>query len=245
MQNKIRQAVILSAGLGTRLREITGEAIPKVMVPLLGKPLLEHNIEQFKKYGVTEFFINLHYLPEKIQSYFGDGKKWSVKISYFLEEPKILGTAGGIKDFEGILDESFFVIYGDILSLVNYSNMADAFFRKPEAICMEVVGDTDHPHDSDLVEADEGLKFLKIYPKPHTMLPKNYKSMRGIYIFNERISKHIPAGRYYEIDHDLLPEVITKRETIYGYETTDFLEDIGTPERYNKVAEYLEKIKNV
>lgn len=86
MQNKITQAVLLSAGLGTRMRALTEKMnIPKVMTPLLGKPLLEWHIEALKKYRITEFFINLHYLPDAIQSYFGDGSKWGVKITYALE----------------------------------------------------------------------------------------------------------------------------------------------------------------
>ena len=70
----LKQAVILSAGLGTRLRPLT-DKMPKVMIPIAGKPLLEHNIEQFKKYGVSEFFINLHYLPDVVKNYFGNGSK--------------------------------------------------------------------------------------------------------------------------------------------------------------------------
>lgn len=241
MPNKIIQAVILSAGIGTRLRPLT-ENLPKVMVPIDGKPLLECHFEQFKKYGIKEFFINLHYLPEKITDYFGDGSKWGIKIIYKYES-EILGTAGGIKNFESDLKNNFFVIYGDIFSLVDYSKMNEFFNQKPGAIGMELIGDTDHPLDSDLVEINDGLRFLKIYPKPHKELPKKYKSMRGIYIFNEKILKYIPIQKYYEIDHNLLPEVLERGENIYGYETTDYLKDIGTLERYQKVQKYLQIIQ--
>ena len=90
----ITQAVILSAGLGTRLRSVVKDA-PKVMAPFEGKPLLEHHLLRFKKHGIADFFVNLHYLPDAITSYFGDGSKWGVKITYALETPDILGTAGG------------------------------------------------------------------------------------------------------------------------------------------------------
>lgn len=240
---KINQAVILSAGLGTRLKPLT-DNLPKAMVPIGGKPLLECHIEQFKKYGVKEFFINLHYLPDAIMDYFGDGSKFGVKIQYVFE-PEILGTAGGIKDFDGLFDENFFLIYGDIFSLVDYSKMRDYFAsfgrRAPEIAGIEIVGDTDHPFDSDLVEVDDSLKFLKIYPKPHQTLPQKYKSMRGVYIFNKKILNYIPTGKYYEIDHQLLPEILEKGETFYGCEPspTDFWKDVGTMERYQKVQEYL------
>ena len=159
----ITQAVLLSAGLGTRLRDITKGEIPKVMVPLLGKPLLEYHLEDFKKIGVREFFINLHYLPGKITDYFGDGSKWGVKISYFHETPEILGTAGGIKDFEKYLNENFFVIYADTFYQVNYQNISDLFFSLENPIGLGTVRITDHPEDSDLAvvgENNEIKEFL-------------------------------------------------------------------------------------
>ncbi len=252
----IRQAVILSAGLGTRLRPLT-DNIPKVMVPFSGKPLLQWHVEQLKKHGVSEFFINLHYLPDVIRDYFGDGSKFGVKINYFLEQPEILGTAGGIKDFsaeggspsavrrgasggEGKLRGDFFVIYGDVFSLLDYSKMAEAFYaKKDNPIGMTIVGFNDHPHDSDLAQVDENLKFIKVYPKPNKELPPNWRAMRTTFIFNERILKYIPANKYYEIDHQLLPDILPKGEIFYGYETDDFLKDIGTPERYAEVQKYL------
>jgi NDP-sugar pyrophosphorylase family protein len=242
MSSAITQAVILSAGFGTRLRPLT-DNIPKVMLPLGGKPLLEHHIEQLKKHGIREFFINLHYLPEKITDYFGDGSKWGVKINYSYE-PEILGTAGGVKNFDGKLRGDFFVIYGDVFSLIDYEKMIDAFYRRPKIAAMEVIGDNDHPYDSDLVEIDDDFRFLKIHPKPHKELPKKYKAMRAAaFIFNERIMRHIPAGTYYEIDRQLLPDLLSRGEKIYGYECEEFIKDIGTMERYREVEEYLEKKK--
>ncbi len=241
MQNKITQAVILSAGFGTRLKSLFPN-VPKVMVPMLGKPILEWHIERLKEYGVTEIFINLHYLPEIIKNYFGDGSKWGVKIMYAIEEPDILGTAGGMKHFEGRLKESFFLVYGDIFNLLDYAKMAEAHFLHPDAIATTVVGLNDHPEDSDLAEVTDGLKFLKIYPKPNLKLPEKWRAMRAFFIFNERILKFIPQKTYYEIDRDLLPRVLSAGEPVYGYETQDFLKDIGTPERYAAVEEYLKNL---
>lgn len=235
----ITQAVILSAGFGTRLAPITGGKIPKVMMPFAGRPLLEWHIEQFKKHRINEFFINLHYLPEAITAYFGDGSKWRAKITYAREEPEILGTAGGVKNFDRLLGERFFVIYGDVFSLMDYATMAERFSEKEDAIGMELVGATDHPYDSDLVQLDDELRFLKIHPKPHKTLPPNYKSMRGVFIFTNRILQYIPPMQYYEIDHQLLPDVLRRGETFYGYECNDFVKDIGTPDRYKAVNRWL------
>lgn len=237
----INQVVILSAGLGTRLRPLT-DNIPKVMVPISGKPLLEHHILSFKKYGIKEFFVNLYYLPDVITNYFGDGAKWGVKITYFLE-PEIRGTAGGVKSFENQLGENFFVIYGDMYSEVDYTMMAKAFAGKTGAIGMMAVGENDHPQDSDLVEVDDDMRFLKIYIKPHgyDALPENFKTMDAIYIFNRRVLSYIPANKYYEIDHKLLPDLIERGERFYGYECGNYLKDIGTLERYKQVKEYVER----
>ena len=237
---KITQAVILSAGLGTRLRPIT-DNIPKVMVPFLGKPLLEWHIERFRDYGVKEIFINLHYLSDAITGYFGDGEKFGVRMHYVLERPMILGTAGGIKDFDSVLGENFFVIYGDMFNEIDYGKMEAAYREKDGAIGMMVVGENDHPHDSDLAEVDPSLRFLKIYPKPHVSMPERWKSLDAVYIFNKKILGYIPAGVYYEIDHELLPDILTKSERFYGYETDDFVKDIGTMERYRFVENYLKE----
>ncbi len=240
MQNKITQAVILSAGLGTRLRPLT-DSVPKAMLPLGSKPLLQWHIERLKSYGVSEFFVNLFHLPKVVQDYFGDGFKWGVKINYCLE-PEIRGTAGGVKNFQGGLRGDFFVCYGDVFNILDFGKMEEVFYARPGIIGMTVVGDTDHKEDSDLVEVADDLRFIKIHSKPHNILPAEYKAMRAAaFIFNERILKYIPADTYYEIDHQLLPDVIAKGEKFYGYETNDYIKDIGTMERYEAVEKYLKK----
>lgn len=241
--SKISQAVILSAGLGTRLRPLT-DGIPKVMIPLLGKPLLWHHITRLKSHGVADIFINLHYLPKVITDYFGDGSQFGVHITYALETPTIMGTAGGVKNFEKNITNNFFVIYGDVFSQVNYTKMADAFFEKEKPIAMEIVGDTNHPEDSDLVELDREMRFTKIHIKPHSKLPPKYHSMRALFIFHKKIFGFIPEGKYSEIDHEILPAVLQAGENIYGYETDEYLKDIGTLERYRATEKYLLGMKN-
>ena len=237
----LKQAVILSAGLGTRLRPVT-DNIPKVMIPIAGKPLLEHNIEQFKKYGVSEFFINLHYLPDVVKNYFGNGSKWGVKINYYIE-PEALGTAGGIKNFESQLDNEFFVIYGDIFSLLDYSKYYEYWKTKPDAIGIQRVGNTDKPQDADLAEVDDELRFIKIYPMPHKELPNSpaggYKRMRGIFILKKEILEYIPPNAYYEIGSQLLPDILQRGEKFYGYECDNYSKGINTIEAYRQVQDKL------
>lgn len=229
------QAIILSGGFGTRLRPLT-DNMPKVMVPIGGKPVLEHHVEHLKKIGITDILINLHYLPEVIKNHFGDGSRFGVDITYRYE-PEILGTAGAVKNFEDRLQEEFLVIYGDILSFVDYRKFKDFFDKKPDAIGAEIVGDTDHPFDSDLAEIDGDLRFKKIHTKPHNQIPEKYKSMKAIFILRKEILDFIPQGKYYEIDHQLLPDILSRGFDFYGYETADYLKDVGTMERYQKAQE--------
>jgi NDP-sugar pyrophosphorylase family protein len=244
MQNKITQAIILAAGLGTRLRPLT-DNIPKVMVPLGGKPLLQWHVENLKECGVKEFFINLHYLPEKITDYFGGGSKFGVKINYVLEKPEILGTAGGVKNFECMLADNFFVIYGDTFYKINYEHVVDFYLSHKDAIGAGTVRKTDHPWDSDLAVVDDGGRVVEFHIKPHKELPQNYFGMSAPYIFSKKILDYIPAGKYYEIDHNLVPDILGHGYKYYAYRLGDdeFRKDIGTMERYNAVQEYLKKNK--
>ncbi|RJQ29504.1 NDP-sugar synthase [Candidatus Parcubacteria bacterium] len=242
MQNKITQAVLLSAGLGTRLRPLT-DTVPKVMVPLAGKPLLLHHMDQLKRFGVNEFFINLFYLPDVITSYFGDGSKFGFKVHYFLEKPEILGTAGGVKNFEELLGDNFLVLYGDTFYEIDYGRLFEFYLSHPDAFGMGTARKTDHPWDSDLgVLGDDG-KVLKFLIKPHKELPENYWGMSAPYVFEKKVLEYVPAGAYYEIAHNLVPDLLARGYHYYAYTLREgeFRKDIGTIERYREVEEYLER----
>lgn len=237
----ISQAVILSAGLGTRLRPLT-DNIPKVMLPLAGKPLLERHIEELKRRGVREFFINLHYLPEKITDYFGDGSMWGVRIHYALEKPEILGTAGGVKNFEEELGDHFLVLYGDTFYKIDYGRLTEFYFSKENAIGVGTARKTDHPQDSDLAIIAPDGRITEFFPKPHKELPKGeFWGMSSPYIFSREILQYIPARKYYEIDHELVPDLLRRGCKYYAYQLQEgeFRKDIGTMERYREVEEYI------
>jgi NDP-sugar pyrophosphorylase family protein len=170
-QPMIRQAGILCAGHGTRLRPFTDRA-PKPMLPLLGVPMVEWNIRRFRQYGITEFFINLHHLPDVLRNYLGDGRRLGVHIHYHFE-PELLGTAGGIKSFEDQLDEEFFLIYGDIFSHVDYGVMEQAWRKKPGAVGMQRMAQAMEYSDADVVELGGdgriGARYLLAFPQENIM----------------------------------------------------------------------------
>src|SRR3989344_1414151 len=243
MAHNITQAVLLSAGFGTRIRSLFPD-IPKVMAPLLGKPLLEWHIEELKKHGVTEFFINLHYKPEIIRDYFGDGSKWGVKIMYAMEEPEILGTAGGVKNFDGMLKGDFFVLYADTFYQMDYGKLVEFYTLLKDPIGIATVRRTDHPMDSDLAVVDANNRIVEFLLKPHKELPKDYWGSSAPYIFRAEILEYIPAKTYYEIDHNLVPDLLARSYAYYGYPLGEgeFRKDVGTPERYKEVEEYLKTV---
>ncbi len=237
----IKQAVILAAGLGTRLKPYT-DTMPKPMIPILGKPMLQWHVEQFKKHGVTEFFFNLHYLPHVIKNYFGDGSKFGVKITYNFE-PVILGTAGGVKAFEKKLDDEFFLIYGDTFSLVDYSKMRAAWEKLPPgAIGMQRMKKTDDYADADVAELDSTGKYVAIHAKPHTEKYANAYRMRGVFILKKKILSYVPANKPYEIGKNLLPDIVKQGEAFYSYECDDFSKGIDTLEKWKEVEDHLKKL---
>jgi NDP-sugar pyrophosphorylase family protein len=239
---KIKQAVLLCGGLGTRLRPYT-YTMSKQMIPILDHPLTEWNIVQFKKHGVTEFLINLYTVPEVMRDYLGDGSKWGVKIIYNLEkEPP--GTAGSVKFFEQYLDKEFFVIYGDMLSFIDYTKMEEAWRKLPgDPIGMQRMQKVENYVDADVAELDASGKFVAIHPKPHTEKYPNAYRMRGTFIMKKDILKNHPGHAYYEIGRDLLPNVIKNGEAFYAYECDDYSKGIDTEEKWKEVEEQVKKDK--
>jgi mannose-1-phosphate guanylyltransferase/phosphomannomutase len=232
----IKQAIIIAGGFGTRLRPYT-DTTPKPMLPVLGKPLLDWNIEQFKKFGVTEFFLTLHHMPDAITKYFGDGSKFGVKMHYFIEDTP-LGTAGGIKKMEPLLDEEFFVMNGDTLSLIDYGAMEKAWRGKRDAIGMQRIGTSSNYGDADVAELDADGRIIAIHPKPHDKNENVYR-MRGIYILKKEILAYASASDRCELNTDLLPRAIAAGKSFYGYECDDYSKGIDTVEKWKEVEGYL------
>ncbi len=207
------------------------------MVPILGKPLLEWHIEQFKKHGVTEFFLTLHYLPEVIREYFQDGSSRGVHIEYVVEaEP--LGSAGGLKLVEKKLDTRFFYIYGDTFSLMDYSAMAQNYATRKDPLGMQRMKQTGDYADADVAELDENCRFVGIHAKPHSHIYKNAYRMRGVFILEKEICNFIPDGPS-DLAKQVLPAVLAAGKNFYGYECDDYSKGIDTVEKLREVESYL------
>lgn len=228
------KAIILSAGIGKRIRPLT-DNIPKVMLPINGKPLLENHINLLKKWGITDIAINLHYLPEKITEYFKDGSNFGVKINYSYEE-ELLGTSGAVKKLANFFDETFIVIYGDIAVDSNLKNLID-FHKKNNAIATLVVHESDHPEDSDVVEMNGKNDIIKLWKNPHKIMPQSNLTNAALYVLEPEVLEFIPAGES-DFIKDVFPSLLKNNKKVIGYNTPEFIKDMGTLERYETVKKY-------
>lgn len=203
--------------------------IPKPMLKIGNLPLLEHQINLLKKYGIKEIIILTSYLSEVIENYFKDGKNFGVGISYFKEENP-LGTAGGLKEIEAVLKNDFLLLYGDVMLNLDIKKLIQ-FHKRKKGVASLVLHPNDHPQDSDLVEIDRDKRITAFHPKPH---PENkyFQNLvnAGFYALSPKIIKYIKAGVKADFGKDIFPELVS-REKIYGYITAEYLKDMGTPLR--------------
>ena len=227
------QALILSAGKGTRLYPLT-KNIPKIMVEIRGKPLLEHHIKLLKKYVISEIFINLFTLPHVIKNYFGNGKKYGVKIKYAVE-PKLLGTAGALHNFKKELKNNFFVLYGDVFMQVDLLNMLN-FHKIKKSLFTLAVHKARHPKDSDLVETNNNGGVVRWLNTPHGK--SSGMSNAGLYLINKQVLRYLPDKIPLDFAGDFIP-LLLKKIPLYAYYSEELMMDIGTPERYNNLLKTL------
>jgi NDP-sugar pyrophosphorylase family protein len=223
------KAFILAAGLGTRLRSL-GLDVPKVMVPIGGKPLLEHHLELFKRQGIREFIVNLHYLPEKITSYFGDGSRFGVSITYS-HEPELLGTAGAVKKMESELrGGSFIVFYGDNLVRVDFAPLLE-FHRTRQAQATLALFASPEPWTGGVVETDSNGRVLRFVEKPDRKQVSTNLISAGIFVLEPQVLDVIPAGQFYDFGRDVFPKLLAERRPVYAMQPRAYIQDVGTPER--------------
>ena len=226
------KVMILAAGLGKRLRPLTS-IIPKSMVPISNKPLLEHLIYYLKQAGFKEFVINLHHHPEIIKGYFQDGSAFGVKIDYSMEK-EILGTAGGIKAAEPFLkDDLFFVINSDIAFELDFANVIK-FHKKNNALVTMVVREGKDVEKYGVIGLDSSCRvrrFLDLSDETRTETLK--KTMfTGIALFDPSVLKEFPDQGYCDVTKDIYPKLLTDDLPIFGYVTDKYWIDMGNPEKY-------------
>ena len=232
------KAVILAGGLGKRLRPLTNNK-PKPMMPLGGKPILVHVINWVKKNGIKEIVLCVSYLHKTIEDYFGDGKKFGVKIEYAISN-KPLATAGQLKTAEKFIDDTFVCIYGDTLLDFNLKNMISQHKKKKSFVTMS------------LYEYKTSIKYGVIDTKNNGRVSAwnekpeiKTKINMGCYIMERDILGFIPKNKPYGMD-DVIKKAITKRKNVNSILTKKGFLDIGDKETYEKAnLEYRKKLGKI
>lgn len=234
------QAVIMAGGKGTRLRSVTGDALPKPMVPVAGKPLLQWQIETLREENVDDIILVVGYLGHVISSYFGDGKELGVHITYF-QETEQLGTAGALPLLAELLEDDFFLIFGDVLFQVDLARMM-VFHKSKQAAVTLFVHPNNHPYDSDVVQTESDDSVVKFYSKnePRDFWYKN-RVNAGMYVLNKNVCSRIPAdSKKHDLEKDVLIPLVSEGRTVFAYNSPEYIKDIGTPERVQEAENELE-----
>jgi mannose-1-phosphate guanylyltransferase len=224
------RAMIMAAGLGTRLRPLTG-LIPKPMAPILNRPALYHVLRLLARHGVDQVVINLHHFPDTITSYFGDGSHLGVAITYSFEK-ELLGTAGGVKNNEAFLGGgTFLVLSGDSLTDVDLRGVL-ATHHANGAIATLAVKEVDDPSDYGVVLLDSTDRVSGFQEKPAAEDALSNLCNCGIYVFEPAIFGRIPAGEFYDFGKQVLPELVRDGFPFYAHRVREYWNDVGSREEY-------------
>lgn len=227
---------ILAGGQGSRLKARTG-ALPKPMVPILGTPLLEHQIALCRTHGFTRILLLVHHAHEVIHAHFGDGSSYGVSLGYAIEQtPR--GTAGALHDALPQLLDTFPVLYGDTYLDVDLRRLAD-IHRQRRADATLLVHPNDHPFDSDLVELDHHgfVTALHSYPHPKDRDNHNLASAALFVVEKHALAGIAPGNTPTDLAKHAFPAMLQAGRRLYGYVSPEYIKDIGTPERLDRVEQ--------
>ena len=252
------KAMVLAAGKGTRVRPIT-YTIPKPMIPILQKPVMEFLLELLRQHGFDEIMVNVSHLANEIESYFRDGQRFGVQIAYSFEGRiedgqligEALGSAGGMKriqEFSPFFDDTFIVLCGDALIDVDLTKAVQWHKEKGAiaTIIMKSVPKQDVSSYGVVVTDEEGrIKTFQEKPSVEEALSTDINT--GIYIFEPEILDYIPSGQKFDIGGDLFPMLVEKGAPFYGISMDFQWVDIGkVPDYWHAVREVLlGEVKNV
>lgn len=229
--------IIIAGGKGVRLGPLALN-IPKPMVLIEGKPVLEHQIELAKRYNLKEIIILSGHMSGKIEEYFSDGRWLGVNIKQ-INEQSPLGTAGCLEQIKEFVSDDFIVFNADTVMDFDILKMIDFHYMKNSAATL-FLHPNDHPYDSDLIEIDDNGYVSSIYLKPHSD-NRWYRNLAiaGVYIFKKKVLGYIKKSEKADLVKDIIPMLLQSGEMIAGYISPEYIKDMGTPDRYEKVKKDL------
>jgi mannose-1-phosphate guanylyltransferase/phosphomannomutase len=225
------KAVVMAGGEGTRLRPLTSNQ-PKPMVPIVGKPCMEHILELLRKHGFEDVIVTVAFLPQEIRSYFSDGEGLGLNIEYSVEESP-LGTAGSVRLASGALDDTFLVISGDALCDIDLSKLV-AFHRERGGVATIGLKSVPNPLEFGIVVTDEDGRVERFLEKPSWGQVFSDTINTGIYVLEPEVLRHVPDDRAYDFSKELFPLLLEMGKPMYGYVCDGYWQDIGNLDQYRQ-----------
>lgn len=226
------QAVIMAGGFGTRLRPLTVDT-PKPMLPVAGRPIIEHIVNKLEESGIRQCAVTTHYLPEKIEDHLGDGSKFGINIRYVHEEQP-MGTAGALHNLDHTGDQPLLVMNGDILTHVDFQAMYQ-FHTEHKAAFTVGVRTYEFQVPYGVLQMD-GPNVVGLAEKPTTRLFIN----AGVYLIQPEALNLIPKDRRFDMT-DLIQALIDMGKSVVSFPIFEYWIDVGRPEDYAKADEFLKK----
>jgi len=225
------KALIMAGGKGTRLTPLTCD-IPKPMVPILNKPVMEYTIELLKKYEIKNIAVTLAHLPNVIIDYFGEGEKWGVNLQYYIEEEP-LGTGGSVKNAEDFIDETLVVISGDALTDIDLER-ALHYHKDKKSKATLVLKNEAYPTEYGVVITNDNGEIIRFLEKPSWGEVFSNTINTGIYILEPTVLDYYRKGDSFDFSKDLFPKLLEDAVPMYGYVTHDYWCDIGDLNSYKQ-----------
>ena len=237
MDKKLTTALILAGGKGTRLHEITKDEIPKPMALINGRPILEYAINSLVSYGISQIYVSVGHLHEKIEEYFKDGANFGCHIDYLIEDVP-LGSGGSLYFLKDKVDGDFLVCSGDAIFDIAINRMYQYHIEKKSLITL-LVHPNMHPYDSDVIMVDRDNRVTKLIKKSEErdFYYRNNVNA-GMFIINSETLTYFDELKKVNMEHDfVVAQIPTNR--VFAYNSCEYIKDVGTPERFLAAQEDL------
>jgi NDP-sugar pyrophosphorylase family protein len=232
---QLTKVLILAGGEGVNFRPLTYE-LPKALIPIKGKPLLEHTLDSLKKYGFTDIVISLGHLGNKIREYFGDGSRWGAHITYLEQTKGVHGTAQPVRQAQEVIgDHTFLLVYGDVLADIDLQDLLTFHANQHTAVTMALAS-VDKPTTWGVANL-KGNQLISFTEKPLRATSTSHLVNAGIYVCAPEIFDNLSL-KSERLEKDVFPKLANSGQ-LSGYAFSGYWYDVSTPEVYQKVLEQL------
>ncbi len=225
------KAVVMAGGEGTRLRPLTSNQ-PKPMVPIVGKPCMEHIVELLMTHGFEEIIVTLAFLPQAIRSYFGNGESIGANIEYSVEESPA-GTAGSVRLASDHLDDTFIVISGDAFCDFDLTKLVEFHKEKGSAATLALKS-VENPLEFGIVVTDSDGRVERFLEKPSWSQVFSDTINTGVYVIEPEVLNHVPTDRPYDFSKELFPLLLEMGRPVYGHVVEGYWQDVGDLDQYRQ-----------